>query len=82
MELERVDLLHHASRAVTIDRTIQKLLLVPFESIEPRRVGAEGEINRKWTDGRTVAQANPRRLHHVVKILQVSLAKAQADVVQ
>ncbi len=82
MKLEGVDFLHAARTAIVINGAIQQLQLRSFEPIEARGVGTKGEIKSNGTNGRAVTEADSGGLNHVIKILQIVLAIAQAEIVE
>lgn len=67
-----------AGRRVRI--TVEQLLICSFKSEKIRRIQRVGEIHANRADGRLVANAEARRVHHVVEILKIFLVIAKREI--
>src|ERR1700680_2097051 len=74
MKLKNIDPLHHLLSA-----SEQQLVLGSFESKKTRRVWTKGEIRSYGPNRGAVADAETVRLHGIVEVLEIALAKSQAD---
>ena len=79
MKLKLIDALRNYWQSGA-NRGIEKILERSFIASEAGRVGAEGKIHADRPDGRVIPDSEPNSLHHIVEILQIVLAEAEADV--
>src|SRR5579864_4654489 len=86
MELKRVDLLSRAHRRRRLQRAqrlrrrhVQQVVQGAVEPEKSRRVRAQAEIGPDGAHRRPDADSETDAMHHIVKVLQVSLVEAKTD---